>query len=173
MRPIDRTVIATLVVLLAGCSGFGGTGTAVPEASPTPTAEATATPETTGSPGTATVQSCERPTPKPVPDMRFINRLDEPRSLTVTVGPGDGTATVFEETLTLGADEDVDRYDVIPERAQYRITASLPENTSATTTMEMKPRDRYGIVTVIVREDRILVERLGIHPEPTPTPCPS
>jgi hypothetical protein len=173
VRPIDRAVIATgVVVLLAGCSGFGGTGTAVPGASPTPTAEATATPEPTGSPGTTTARSCERPTPRPVPDMRFSNRLDESRSLTVTVEPRNGSSAVFEETLSLGADEEVDRHDVVSERARYRIAASLPGNTSATTTMEIQPRDRYGIVTVILREDRILVERLGIHPEPTPTPCP-
>lgn len=160
-------------LLLAGCTGFGGGGTPVPETAPTATLETSDTPETTPTPTATTDGACERPTPRPVPEMRLINRLEDPRSLTVTVTPRDGAPAVYDETVTLGPDEDGDRYGVVPEAGEYRINASLPDTTSASTVMEMEPGDRYSITTVIVQEDRILIERLGIHPEPTPTPCPS
>lgn len=174
-RRTPGAIALVVTLLLAGCTGFGGGGTPVPETSPTATPESADTPEPTPTPTpTATDgEACEQPTPRPVPDMRLINRVDDPRSLIVTVAPRDGGPAVYNETVTLGPDEDGDRYEVVPEAEEYRIKASLPDNTSASTVMEMDPGDRYSITTVIVQENRILIERLGIHPEPTPTPCPS
>lgn len=181
MRTDTLAVFALVSVLaIAGCTGAGGPGTPVPEGSPTP--NWTGSPSPTGSPIPTTSPTptpsptpntgfCERPTPDPVPDLSLINRLDESRSVSVTITPADGTSPVYEESLTLEADEDVDRYEVVPGTDSYRITASLPVNTSATGVMEIEPGNRYSIVTVIVREDRVFVERLNVHPEPTPTPC--
>jgi len=148
-------VAAGVLVLLAGCVGGG----AAPETAPAPSRTAAA--------------SCDRQVPSPIPDLRFINRLDEPRSLTVTVVPKNGSTPIIDETVTLDASADVDRVDVVDESAAYRITATLPDNTSASTVMEIEPGDRYGIVTITVQADRVLIERLGVHPEPTPTPCPA
>lgn len=179
MQTGSLAVFALVAVLaIAGCTGVGGPGTPVPDttSSPTPTASTTASPSPTPNTTptltpTATAGSCERPTPDPVPDLLLANRLDDSRSLSVTITPADRSSPIYEETLRLGPDEDADRYDVVPEPNRYRITASLPDNTSATRVMELEPGNRYGIVTVTVQKEGILVERLNVHPEPTPTPC--
>jgi len=88
----------------------------------------------------------------------------------VTVTPQNRSSTVFDETVTVSGDEEVDRTDVVPKQNEYRIEATH-QNTTETATMEMTPGDRYNIVTVIVQDGQLSIERLGIHPEATPTPC--
>lgn len=144
-----------MIVLSAGCVGAGGG--ADPVAAPT----------------TAPTASCDRQTPPPIPDLRVINRLDEPRSLTVTVAPKNGSTPMMDETLSLEASAEVDRVDVIDESGEYRLTARVSDSTAASTVMEIGADDRYSIVTITVQADRVLIERLGVHPQPTPTPCPA
>lgn len=147
-----------LALLSAGCLGFGGSEPTSSEPAPTDQPEASPTPD------------CDQPTPEPVPDVQVINRLADSQSVSVTVTPHNGSSTVFSETVTVTGDEEVDRHDVVPKENQYRIEATH-QNRTETATMEMTPGDRYSIITVIVRDGALSIERLGVHPEATPTPC--
>jgi hypothetical protein len=147
-----------LVLLSAGCLGFGGSGPTSSGTTPTDQPQASPTPD------------CEQPTPEPVPDVQVINRLADSQSVSVTVTPQNGGSTVFSETVTVPGDEEVDRYEVVPDQGEYLIEATH-QSTTETATMEMTPGDRYNIVTVIVQDGALSIERLGVHPGPTPTPC--
>jgi hypothetical protein len=190
--------LAALVaaVVLAGCVGFGAGGSSTPESTPQPTDAPNLGPTTTAPtvPATATdtapppaatdaadatdsstrtnQSTCSRSTPRPHPDLRLINRVDDARELSVNATRENASRPAYEETLTLGPDEDVDRYDVIPERDTYRIVADSPNATATTTVMEVRPDSRYSIVTVILYEEVVVVETLGVHPRQTATPCP-
>jgi len=66
MKTRSYAILAVgLILLSAGCLGFGGTETTPSESEPTEQPKASPTPD------------CEQPTPDPVPDVQVINRLAE------------------------------------------------------------------------------------------------
>lgn len=177
-----------MIAGVAGCSGSGsGDGADDPSGSTdsTPVAEGTTPgsadttePETTRvetptAPGdTGTPGSCDRPTPRPVPDLRVYNRTEERLDVTVAVTPASGDEPAYRETVTVPPGEEADRFDVFPAEETYRVVADLPDGRSGEGTIDGGRVDRYGIATVTVTSDDVWIERLGVHPEPTATPCP-
>jgi hypothetical protein len=183
---------AALAAGVAGCSGSGsGDGADDPSGSPdsTPVAEETTprppdttgtgtTPETTragtttGPGDTGEAGSCTRPTPRPIPDLRLYNRTDERLDVTVAITPDSGSEHVYRETVAVPPGEETDRYDVFPAEETYRVVAILPDGRSGEGRIDGGRVDRYGIATVTVTSDDVWIERLGVHPETTATPCP-
>lgn len=170
---------AGLLAGLAGCASGPDRSTADegPGTDAPPSTDGSTTTDarsTTDTPAHYGHGDCETPTPEPVPDLNVYFRADQPRRVTVTVTRADGSGDpVFREEFERAGDETVRRYDVFPADDTYRIEAELPGGETNAKEMDVERNDRYGIVTVSVQgPDTVYVERLGVHPEATPTPCP-
>lgn len=149
MRATRREfVVASVAASLAGCS------TNANDPSTKPTADATET---------------RTELPEGV-SLGLVNHTDSERSVTVTIRR-DGD-TVFDETVTVPADEPIGRTDVVTEPGEYQVTVTVDSGMTRTLTQQIPdenemPLESYHLTIGIGADD---VTFVLTHGDPAPTP---
>lgn len=179
--PSRRSVLATVVAALAGCSAGDGTPTGSVTPAPVPPmgsvtpapGPATAgrdAPVRQGTSGTGSPVGCEQQTYYDHPrryDLGIVNHQYRATAVTVTVRPVT-TATktaypVFEETFYPDVSlADVYRW-VFPNPGTFRVTARSETGAEATATVDLRDGGDTTRVDVVIREDGLTIAEFSEH----------